>query len=53
MAFELKVGKNKMQADQLIHKTRIERNGGLHFSPYSLDEFIDIVEEIKNEKTNI
>jgi hypothetical protein len=38
-----------MQADQVIHKRRIERSGGLHFSPYSLEEFIDIVEGLINE----
>ena len=31
VAFELKVGANDMQADQVIHKRRIERSGGLHF----------------------
>ena len=49
VAFELKVGANNMQADQVIHKRRIERSGGLHFSPYSLEEFIDIVEGLINE----
>ena len=49
VAFELKVGSNDMQADQKIHKLRIERSGGLHFSPYTLEEFIKIVEELKNE----
>jgi len=48
VAFELKVGSNNdMQADQKIHKLRIERSGGLHFSPYTLEEFIKIVEELK------
>lgn len=49
VAFELKVGANDMQADQVIHKRRIERSGGLHYSPYSLEEFIDIVEGLLNE----
>lgn len=49
VAFELKVGANDMQADQVIHKRRIERSGGLHYSPYSLEEFIDIVEDLINE----
>lgn len=49
VAFELKVGANNMQADQVIHKRRIERSGGLHFSPYSLEEFIDIVEGLIDE----
>lgn len=44
VAFELKVGKNEMQDDQKIHKLRIERSGGDHYTPYSLEEFINIVE---------
>ena len=46
VVFELKVGKNDMQDDQKIHKIRVERSGGLHFSPYTLEEFISIVEEL-------
>ena len=46
VAFELKVGSNDMQDDQKIHKLRIERSRGLHFSPYTLSEFIEIVEEL-------
>lgn len=49
VAFELKVGSNDMQADQVIHKRRIERSGGLHYSPYTLEEFIKIVEVLQNE----
>ena len=49
VAFELKVGSNGMQDDQKIHKLRIERSGGLHYSPYTLSEFIDIVEALLNE----
>lgn len=48
VAFELKVGNNDLQDDQKIHKLRIERSGGLHFSPYTLDEFKNIVEVILN-----
>lgn len=46
VAFELKVGANDMRDDQKIHKARIERSGGLHFSPYTLSEFISIVEDL-------
>jgi hypothetical protein len=46
VAFELKVGSNDMQDDQKIHKLRIERSGGLHYSPYTLEEFIGIVEAL-------
>lgn len=48
VAFELKVGANDMQDDQKIHKMRIERSSGLHYSPYTLDEFINIVETLNN-----
>lgn len=46
VAFELKVGANNMQDDQIIHKIRIERSGGLHFSPYSFEEFKKIMEDL-------
>ena len=49
VAFELKVGANDMQDDQKIHKIRIERSGGLHYAPYTLDEFISIVEALLND----
>lgn len=39
VAFELKVGNGKMKPDQRIHKVRIERSGGIHYTPRSLDEF--------------
>lgn len=51
VAFELKVGANDMQADQMIHKIRIERSKGLHYTPYTIDEFIDIVEVLLNNDT--
>ena len=46
VCFELKVGANDMQDDQKLHKLRIERSGGLHFTPYTLSEFISIVEDL-------
>lgn len=49
VAFELKVGENDLQDDQKIHRLRIRRSSGLHFSPYTLDEFISIVERLLNE----
>lgn len=48
VAFELKVGKNDLQDDQVIHKRRIEKSKGLHFSPYTIGEFIEIVERLRN-----
>lgn len=48
-SFELKVGSNDMQDDQKLHKLRIERSGGLHYTPYTLEEFISIVEDLLNE----
>ena len=50
VAFELKVGENDLQDDQKIHRIRIRRSNGLHFSPYTLAEFITIVEELSNEQ---
>lgn len=52
VCFELKVGNNDLQDDQKIHKRRIERSGGLHFAPYTLAEFIKIVEGLRREKIN-
>ena len=49
VCFELKVGSNSMSDAQKIHKLRIERSGGLHYSPYTLDEFIKIVEDLRHE----
>lgn len=43
IAFELKTGGNDLADDQIIHKRRIQRSGGLHFSPYTFDEFLKIV----------
>lgn len=51
VAFELKVGANDMQDDQKIHKIRIERSDGLHFSPYTFTEFLSIVEGLLNDKS--
>lgn len=47
VAFELKVGKNDMQDDQKIHKKRIEKNKGLHFVPYTVEEFKDIIQTLE------
>lgn len=49
VAFELKVGENDLQDDQKIHRLRIRRSGGLHFSPYTLEEFKNIVERLIKE----
>ncbi len=49
VAFELKVGENDLQDDQKIHRLRIRRSNGLHFSPYTLSEFTSIVERLLNE----
>lgn len=49
VAFELKVGENGLQDDQKIHKLRIERSGGVHYSPYTLDQFIYIVDKLEGE----
>ena len=52
VAFELKVGANDMQDDQKIHKIRIERSKGLHFSPYTLSEFMEIIRILELEDFN-
>lgn len=44
VAFELKVENNDLSNAQKIHKKRIERNGGKHYKPYTLEEFIECVE---------
>ena len=49
VAFELKVGSNDLQDDQKIHRLRIQRSGGLHYSPYTFEEFKEIVEELSHE----
>lgn len=46
VVFELKVGENDLQDDQKIHRLRIRRSGGLHYSPYTLEEFITIIKEL-------
>ena len=48
VAFELKVGENDLQDDQKLHRLWITRSGGLHYSPYTLEEFISIVEDLSN-----
>lgn len=48
VAFELKVDNNTMQADQIIHKRRIVKNNGVHFTPYTIEEFKQIVEDLEN-----
>ncbi len=47
VAFELKVGSNDLQDDQKIHQLRIWRSGGLHYSPYTFDEFIRIMKNLE------
>ena len=49
VAFELKVGENDLQDDQKIHRLRIRRSNGLHFSPYTLSDFTSLVERLLNE----
>lgn len=49
VAFELKVGENDLSDAQKLHRIWIKRSGGLHYSPYTLEEFISIVEDLLNE----
>ena len=46
IALELKVEGNKLEPAQIIHKRKIERNGGVHYSPYTFEEFIEIMNEL-------
>lgn len=48
VAFELKVGLNDLQDDQKIHRARILRSNGKHYAPYTFEEFIRIMEDIRN-----
>ena len=47
VAFECKVGNNTPQIDQVINGKRIKKCGGLWFVPYSLDEAITIIKNVK------
>lgn len=47
IAFELKVKGNNLEPAQRIHKKRIERNGGLHYSPYSFEEYLEIMKGLE------
>lgn len=49
VAFELKVGENDLQDDQKLHRNRIRKSGGLHYIPYTFEEFKSIMEDLKNE----
>ena len=49
VAFELKVGENDLQDDQKIHRIRIKRSRGKHYAPYTLNEFIGIVESLTED----
>lgn len=46
VAFELKVGNNGLQDDQIIHKIKIERANGRHYVPKSFEEFKVIVDKL-------
>lgn len=49
IAFELKVGKNGLQDDQVVHRNRILHSGGKHFAPRTINEFKEIIEN-ENKK---
>ena len=50
VAFELKVGENDLQDDQRIHRNRIRKSGGLHYAPYTLEEFKTIIKELLTDE---
>ncbi len=49
VAFELKVGLNEMDSAQRIWRNRIQRSGGIHFAPYTLDEFKENVRSVLHD----
>lgn len=51
VTFELKVGNGKMKPDQRIHKRRIERNGGMHHVPYSIEEFKHLIDKYMSHES--
>ena len=51
VAFELKVGDNQLEPAQVLHKKRIEANGGLHFEIRTLEEFISVVGRLLSDTT--
>lgn len=50
IAIELKVGNNDLRPDQLIHKRRIERSGGAHFTIRSVDELKTAIRSVRERK---
>lgn len=48
VALELKVGKNGISNAQKIRKLQIERSGGLHYVPRTLNEVIQIIEKVRS-----
>lgn len=48
---ELKVKGNKMDAAQEIRRCQILESGGYHILPYSFPEFLQAIEDIRNEKS--
>ena len=47
VTFECKVGNNTPQIDQVINGKRIKKSGGLWFVPYSVEQAIAIIENVK------
>lgn len=47
LAIECKVGKNVLSPAQQIHKKRILEAGGVHLTPYTLEEFITELEAVR------
>lgn len=48
VAFELKVEDGVISPSQRIHEKNIRKSGGYHFYPRSLEEFIQILDEMMN-----
>lgn len=50
VAFELKVGSNQMESDQLIKRDRILASGGRHYCPRKFWEFVMIVDSFMKKE---
>lgn len=46
VAMEFKVGSNDMQPDQVIRRKQILANGGLHYTPRTKEEVVNILDSL-------
>lgn len=48
LAMECKVGKNRLQDDQVVNMRRILNSGGRWCCPRSIDDAVSAIEDVKN-----